>query len=79
MGTSEPLVVRLTVTNYSETSQRVVLEPRGMVYELEPGASREIAHSGDRRPHIGITFEDDELKLWEEGEGDLDLLSPADR
>jgi len=51
-----------------------------MGYELGPGTSREIAYSGDPTPpHIGITFEDDELKLWEERDGELDLLSPANR
>jgi hypothetical protein len=66
-------VVRMTVTNRSSTPTDLVLEPRGEVYPMAPGTTREVLYAGDATPSLSIDVHDGELKIWEEGPGFLDL------
>ena len=66
-------VVRLTVTNQSSIRATLVLEPAGEVYELLPGGSQEVIYAGGPNPHLTIDVSTDEIKVWQEGRGTLEL------
>jgi hypothetical protein len=50
-----------------------VLEPLGEVHPLAPGKHRIVWYRGDPEPRLAIDYGDDEIKIWEEGPGELEL------
>ena len=70
---AQPAAVTLLVTNRSSVPQRLVLEPTGEVYTLEPGERRTVTYGGDPDPRLSIDLGDGETKIWEEGPGTLTL------
>ena len=69
---SEPYV-RLVVTNRSAEAVSLVLEPAGEIYSLAPGQSRSVRYVGDPAPRLAIDIGDAETKIWEEGDGVLEI------
>jgi hypothetical protein len=65
--------VQLTVSNESSRSVALVLEPLGEVYSLGPGAKQAVWYRGDPQPRLTIEYGEDEIKLWEEGPGELQV------
>jgi hypothetical protein len=51
----------------------LVLEPLGEVHPLAPGKHRIVWYRGDPEPRLAIDYGDDEIKIWEEGPGELEL------
>jgi hypothetical protein len=72
-GDSEQAVVSLKVTNRSAETTRLVLEPAGEIYLIEPGQSRVVRYRGDPRPSLAIDLHGGETKIWNEGVGTLEL------
>jgi hypothetical protein len=70
---AQPGAVSVLVTNRSSQVQRLVLEPTGEVYTLEPGERRTVTYAGDHDPRLSIDLGDGEMKIWEEGPGTLTL------
>jgi hypothetical protein len=66
-------VVRLKVTNRSSQPTKLVLEPAGEIYPMEPGQSRLVRYTGDPMPKLAIDIHNDETKIWDEGVGTLEL------
>lgn len=66
-------VVRLTVSNVTARPADLVLEPLGEVHVIPAGEQRTVIYSGDREPTLSIDFGDEEIKIWEEGPGQLDM------
>ncbi len=65
MDTPEPppAAVTLRVTNRSSERQRLVLEPTGEVYMLEPGESTTVSYADDPDPRLSIDLGDGETKI----------------
>ncbi len=76
MTAERPADVLLMVVNASEREVALVLEPRGEVYPMAPGQRRDVVYHGDRRPRLTIDYGEAEIKIWEEGPGELDVLEP---
>jgi hypothetical protein len=65
--------VALTVSTESSREVALVLEPLGEVHPLAPGRHRIVWYRGDPEPRLAIDYGDDEIKIWEEGPGELEL------
>ena len=65
--------VLLTFTNESSRTIRLVLEPFGEIYAMAPRSSRTVRYWGDPVDHLSVDIRDDELKLWSQSTGFLDL------
>ena len=66
-------VVTFRVTNSSKREIDLVLEPLGEVYVLAAGASRNVLFSVDAAPALTIDVNADEIKIWEESTGQLEI------
>jgi len=54
---SDP-AVRLLLTNRSEKSVSLVLEPAGEIYPMDPGQARQVRYTGDPAPKLSIDIDD---------------------
>jgi hypothetical protein len=67
--------MRLVVTNKEQDDLRVVVEPWGDFVTLKPGESIGVICSDEKDGYVDIDLSDapSELKLWAEGNRDLQL------
>ena len=72
-GVNNQAPVKLTVTNRSSGQVDLVLEPAGEVYPMQPGQTRVVQYIGDPAPKLSIDVHHGEIKIWEEGDGTLEL------
>lgn len=70
--------VQLLVSNRSASPKDMVLEPRGEIYTLDPGAERTVTYRGDSKAQLAIDVGDGEVKLWAEGGGRLAVFGESE-
>lgn len=65
--------VKLIVRNVAGKPIDVVLEPFGEIHQLAAGTEKIVTYAGDPRPTLAIDAGDDDLTLYAEGPGTLDV------
>lgn len=74
MPRARRIEIRLTVVNESGREVSLVLEPLGEVYPLVAGQRQDVVYRGDPDPRLTIDYGNDEIKIWEEGPGELEAV-----
>jgi hypothetical protein len=63
----------LSITNRRSEPMRLVLEPVGEIYDLEPERTLVVRHTTESPQALSIDVADGEVTVWEEGGGVLEL------
>lgn len=66
------------ITNDSPKETTLVLEPWGDLRQIAPGESKIVRRTGGSGESLEITLSENEIKIWEEGSGELDF-HPSER